>query len=163
LLESTDLSTSRDQLAAAAALAGTAGNRWIEAFARTEVLSIEGRLGHTGLALRGLSGVIETWYRGGDWINQWLSIRHVYGILQEIGDDEAAAVIHAGISAAGADYALPFEPAGAARLRASVDILCHRLGPERFDAASARGSAMSSQALVTYVLDTIKSALRRSR
>lgn len=156
VLESTEPTAGRDQLAAAAERAAAAGNRWIEAFARTEVLWIESRLGYTDAALRGYESVIETWYRGGDWANQWLSIRHVFGILAQIGMDEAAAVVHGGLSAAGANYALPFEPADAARLQASVDVLRTRLGPEQFAAATDRGSAMPDHALVTYVLDTIR-------
>lgn len=162
-LESTEPSAGRDQLEAAAERAAEAGNRWIEAFARTEVLWIEARLGHIDAARRGYESVIETWYRGGDWANQWLSIRHVFGILQQIGEDEAAVVVHGGLSAAGANHALPFEPTDAARLQASVDVLRTKLGAERFDAMIERGSAMPDHELVTYVLDTIRlgAALRR--
>ncbi|MDQ6696137.1 MAG: AAA family ATPase [Actinomycetota bacterium] len=158
-LESTSPSTSRDQLAAAAARGGAAGNRWIEAFAETEVFWIEARLGRTDTALRGYERVIETWYRGGDWANQWLSIRHVLGILQQIGQHEAAAVVHGGLSALGVNHALPFEPADAARLHASVDLLRTKLGDERFAEASQRGSQMPDHVLVSFVLDTIKLAL----
>jgi hypothetical protein len=162
-LESTALSSSRDELARAAARGAEAGNRWIEAFATTEVLWIEARLGHTEAALRGYESVIETWYRGGDWANQWLSIRHVFGLLQQLGMDEAAVVVHGGLSAAGANHALPFEPADAARLQASVDVLRTQLGAERFATASARGSGMTDHELVTYVLETIRRTLERHR
>ena len=162
-LESTTLSSSRDELARAAARGAEAGNRWIEAFATTEVLWIEARLGHTEAALRGYESVIETWYRGGDWANQWLSIRHVFGLLQQLGMDEAAVVVHGGLSAAGANHALPFEPADAARLQASVDVLRTQLGAERFATASARGSGMTDHELVTYVLETIRRTLERHR
>ena len=157
------LARSRDELARAAARGAAAGNRWIEAFARTEVLWIEARLGHTEAALRGYESVIETWYRGGDWANQWLSIRHVFGLLQQLGEDEAAVVVHGGLSAAGANHALPFEPADAARLQASVDVLRTQLGAERFAAASASGSGMTDHELVTYVLEAIRHTLERHR
>ena len=55
--------------------------------------------------------MIETWYRGGDWVNQWLSIRHLFGILHQIGLLEDAAVVHGGLATAGAVSAMPFEPA----------------------------------------------------
>lgn len=155
-LESTEPVAGRDRLAAAAAHAAAAGNRWVEAFARTEVLWIEARLGHTDAALRGYESVIDTWYRGGDWANQWLSIRHVFGILQQMGDLEAAAVVHGGLSAAGVNYALPFEPADAARLQASVDVLRDKLGDGPFAAAVERGAAMPDHALVTFVLERIR-------
>lgn len=160
-LESTEPAAGRAQLAAATEMAAAAGNRWIEAFARTEVLSIDARSGHSAEALQGFQEVIQTWYRGGDWANQWLSIRHVFGILQRIGDDEAAAAIHGGLSAAGATYALPFEPADAARLLASVEVLHDRLGAQRFDAHVARGAAMPDRTLVSYTLERIGHAIDR--
>ena len=158
-LESTEPAAGRAQLAAATEIAAAAGNRWIEAFARTEVLSIDAGSGRSSEALQGYQEVIQTWYRGGDWANQWLSIRHVFGILQRIGDDEAAAVIHGGLSAAGATYALPFEPADAERLRVSVKVLHDRLGAERFDTLAARGATMSDRTLVSYTLERIGRAV----
>ena len=158
-LESTEPAAGRAQLAAATELAAAAGNRWVEAFARTAVLSIDAGSGRSTEALQGYQEVIQTWYRGGDWVNQWLSIRHVFGILQRIGDDEAAAVIHGGLSAAGATYALPFEPADAARLRASVEVLHDRLGAERFDTLAARGATMPDRTLVSYTLERIGRAV----
>ena len=70
-----------------------AGNRWIEAFALTEVHSLRAIQGEHLLALAGYAEVIDTWYRGGDWANQWLSIRRVLRILVELGALEPAAAL----------------------------------------------------------------------
>ena len=49
-----------------------AGNRWIQAFALTEVLELEASQGQPRQALKRYADVIDIWYRGGDWANQWL-------------------------------------------------------------------------------------------
>jgi len=155
-LESTDLAASQAYLLASAEHAAAAANRWVEAFARTEVWWLQARIGNVADALKGFEDVIETWYRGGDWANQWLSVRHLFGILQQVGDHEAAAVLHGGLTAAGAAAALPFEPADAARLEAAVEMLRLQLGDEDFSRAFSRGAAMSDHAFVSYVLDHIR-------
>jgi hypothetical protein len=158
-LASSEPVAARDELAAAAEHAAAAGNRWFEAFARTEVFWLEARNGRPRVALRGYQNVIETWYRGGDWANQWLSIRHVMGILQQIGLLEDAAVVHGGLATAGAVSAMPFEPAEAAQIDAGIEAVRRELGDERFSAAAARGAAMGDHELVEFVLDRIRSSL----
>ena len=66
-------------------LARQAGNRWVEAFALTEVHWLDARKGNPARALAGYASVVDTWYRGGDWANQWLSLRHVCGIFAQLG------------------------------------------------------------------------------
>ena len=157
-LASSEPVAAHDELAAAAEHAAAAGNRWFEAFARTEVFWMEARNSRPRAALRGFQNVIETWYRGGDWANQWLSIRHVMGILQQIGLLEDAAVVHGGLETAGAVSAMPFEPADAAQLDAGIEAVRRQLGDERF-AAAARGAAMGDHELVEFVLERIRSSL----
>ena len=43
---------------------------------------------------RGYADVIDLWYRGGDWANQWLSLRHVFGILVQLRAHLGAATLH---------------------------------------------------------------------
>ncbi len=156
-LESTDIAASRVHLLESAELAAAAANRWVEAFAHTEVWWLQARMGNVVDALKGFENVIETWYRGGDWANQWLSLRHVFGVLQQAGDHEAAAVVHGGLTAAGATAAMPFEPANAVRLEDAVELLRVQLGDEVFTAAVNRGAAMPDHGLVRYVLERIRS------
>ncbi len=99
----------------AANIARDAGNRWIQAFALTEVLWLESREGQPREALARYIDVIDLWFRGGDWANQWLSLRHVFGILVQLRADVAAATLHGALTAAGSAYALPFEAADAQR------------------------------------------------
>jgi predicted ATPase/DNA-binding SARP family transcriptional activator len=152
VLEGTDPEESLELLRSSADIAAAAGNRWIEAFARTEVWWLEARLGDPRAALAGSATVIESWYRGGDWANQWLSLRHVFGILHQLDDHRAAAILHGALTAAGAAYALPFEPADAERLDALVHELRTQLGPEAFASAVREGTAMPDAELVAFVL-----------
>ena len=156
VLEATDPAESAALLRAAADTAAATGNRWIEAFALTEVWWLEARLGDARAALAGSADVIQSWYRGGDWANQWLSLRHVLGILHQLGDHRAAATLHGALTASGAAYALPFEPADAERLDAVVVDLRGELGPHEFASAVREGAAMPDPTLVAFVLDRIK-------
>ena len=86
-LKSTSLIEATGELQRAADIARDAGNRWIQAFALTEVLWLEAHHGRPREALARYIDVIDLWYRGGDWANQWLSLRHVFGILVQLRAD----------------------------------------------------------------------------
>ena len=64
-------------------------------------------------ALAGYRDVIDTWFRGSDSANLWLSLRYVAAILASLERDEPAAVLYGALEAAGAVAALPLEPSSA--------------------------------------------------
>ncbi|WP_433787043.1 BTAD domain-containing putative transcriptional regulator [Actinomycetospora sp. CA-101289] len=136
-------------------LAESAGNRWLRAFVRTEELSLRAARGDLAAAVAGYPDVVETWFRGGDWANQWLSLRHLFTIFTHLGRDEAAAVLHGAIDAAGATTALPFAPAEAERVVATVDTLRNRCGTAEFDRAVARGRTLRDEEVVQLTLETL--------
>lgn len=154
-LESTDRDEALDLLQRAARVGAQAGNRWIEAFALTEVHSLRARQGEHLLALAGYAEVIDTWYRGGDWANQWLSIRRVLGILVELGALESAAVLHGALTAVGAAEAMPIAPADAERLSGSVADVRSMLGPATFADAVRRGASLRDREIVSFVKQQI--------
>ena len=82
-------------------------------------------------ALAGYRDVIDTWFRGGDWANQWLSLRYVFAILESLGRDEAAAMLYGALEAAGVMQALPLEPSNADEFGHAVERLSARLDPGR--------------------------------
>ena len=135
----------------AADLGEEAGNRWIRAFALTEVHWLSAQDGRVAEGLRGFADVIDLWYRGGDWANQWLSMRHVLGILTDLGAHRAAAVLHGALIAAGASAALPFEPGDAQQLAAEANRARDVLGAAEFATAVRRGAALSDADTVAYV------------
>ena len=150
-LEGSEPAESLRLLRESARLAGSAGNRWIEAFADTEVWWLEARNGDVRTALHGSGVVIDTWHRGGDWVNLRLSLRRVFGLLMQIGDHEAAALLHGSLNASGAESALPFEPHDAGDVTATVDRLRSELGEHMFTAMVQRGTELSDAELVQLV------------
>jgi hypothetical protein len=107
-------------------------------------------------ALARYSDVIDLWYRGGDWANQWLSLRHVFGIFMQLRDYHGAATLHGALSAAGAAYALPFEASDAQRISGLVDDLRERLGAATFAASVRSGVSMSDGDLIAFVRTQIR-------
>jgi predicted ATPase/DNA-binding SARP family transcriptional activator len=149
-LETSDELVALGLLAQSADVAAAAGNRWVQAFARTEVLWLEARQGSPARALAGFAGVIDLWFRGSDWANQWLSLRHVFGILIELHDHRAAATLHGALTAVGASYALPFEASHAERDTALTALLREQLGAAEFALAVRRGASMRDGEIIEY-------------
>jgi len=154
-LESTHPGEAGEHLQRAADIARDAGNRWIQAFALTEVLWLEARQGRPREALARYADVIDLWYRGGDWANQWLSLRHVFGIFVELRAHLGAATLHGALTAAGAAYALPFEAADAQRINALAEDLREKLGTATFASAVRRGAALTDGEIIDVVRDQI--------
>jgi predicted ATPase/DNA-binding SARP family transcriptional activator len=150
-LKSTSPVEATAELQRAADVAKDAGNRWIQAFALTEVLWLEAHHGRPREALGRYIDVIDLWYRGGDWANQWLSLRHVFGILVQLRADLGAATLHGALTAAGSAYALPFEPADAQRIGVLIDNLRDRLGAAAFASAVRRGTTLSDGEIIDFV------------
>jgi predicted ATPase/DNA-binding SARP family transcriptional activator len=139
-----------------AGLGDEAGNRWIRAFALTEVHWLRAQRGDHEGGLAGLGEVIDTWLRGGDWANLWLSLRHVFGILSQVGEDRSAAVLYGKLLAAGAASALPSAPGDVDRLAEEVELVAARLGRSELDRAVQEGRAMSDTEAVAHVQDRIE-------
>ncbi len=154
-MESTDEVAAAALLTQAADIAAGAGNRWIQAFALTEVLWLEAQRGSPRSALAGFADVIDLWFRGGDWANQWLSLRHVFGILVQLDEHRAAATLHGALTAVGAAYALPFEASDAERINDLVETLRDRLGVAEFAAAVRQGASMSDGQIIEFVQERI--------
>jgi hypothetical protein len=151
----TDVAVAIARLDEAATVAGSVGNRWLNAFALTECHWLRAQQGDTPTALRGYREVIETWFQGGDWANQWLSLRHLAGIVAELGRDEDAALLFAAVAAAGAANALPFPPEDADRLDLIAREVAARLGSEAMADAARRAGQMRDDVTVASALRVI--------
>lgn len=132
-----------------------AGNRWIVAFARTELVSLAGRRGDLDGALQLAREVIDMWHRAGDWANQWLTLRHVAGVLAQRGDYQAAAMLHAAVRLASAELAMPIEASDLRRVGAILEQLPNALGHARYAEAEARGAAMGADKVVQSTREVI--------
>lgn len=158
-LGSSDPGRSLELLDSAAELAGSVGGRWMRAFALTQAMWLRAQQGDTEIALRGYREVVETWYRGGDWANQWLSLRQLAGVLASAGRDEEAALLSGAVSAAGATTALPFAPSDADTLHRVSDGVEQRLGSDEMMEAQRRGRRMRDEAVVALALAAIDGLL----
>ena len=123
-------------------LAGDARNRWMQAFAGTE---LSGRLlarGELGPACSGLGQVVETWHRSGDWAQLWLTLTHSAVALCGVGADELAAHV-IGSTDRHATYATtPLPATQRQRALEAADDLRSRLGDARYDALLAEGASL---------------------
>ena len=112
--------------------------------------------GSARTALAGFADVIDMWFRGGDWANQWLSLRHVFGILVQLRDHHGAATLHGALTAIGAAYALPFEASDAEHIDKLVDQLRDEMRSADFAAAVRRGASMTDGEIVELVQERIR-------
>jgi hypothetical protein len=71
-------------------LASAAGNRWMSAFARTEASGLLVQRGHLAAGCAGLAELLDTWYRAGDWSQQWITLARCMIALERIGQVELA-------------------------------------------------------------------------
>ncbi len=138
------------------------GNRWIVAFARTELISLAARRGDLDIALDLAGLVVDTWHRAGDWANQWLTLRHVAGVFALRGDFEPAAVLRGALHVASADLAMPIEASDHRRLAAILERLPDALGGARLAELEAEGAALSGDAVVQYAQNAIAQSLQRT-
>ena len=155
-LAATAPTRARAELHQSETLARDVGNHWFELFARTETLWLQALDGEPLLALAGYADVLAAWHRAGDWANQWLSLRHVFGICCQIGADDLAMLIHGALERAGAVDAFPFEPSAAADIEHTVDALRARLG-DRADTLEHEGRTGSTSAVIRLIVDRISS------
>jgi hypothetical protein len=133
------------------------GNRWIRAFSLTESLWIRAQQGDPYGALGGYRDVIDTWFRGSDTANLWLSMRYVVAILASLERDEPAAVLLGALERAGAIAALPLEPSSADRFALAVKGMRERLDGMVFEDAVEQGRTMNDDAVVRYALAELES------
>jgi predicted ATPase/DNA-binding SARP family transcriptional activator len=158
-LRATSPDAAETSLRRSADLGGEAGDRWIRAFALTEVYSLCGRRGEHLSALEGFAEVIDTWLRGGDWANLWLSLRAVFALLVELGAADDAAVLLGKLLASGASVALPAAPELVARQAEETERLAARLGSRSFERAVEVGGSLSDGGAVAHT----KAAIERLR
>lgn len=154
-----DVDASLGLLEASAGAAAAAGNRWMRAFAMTEAMWLRARRGETAPALRGYREVVEAWYRGGDWANQWLSIRQLAGTLALAGCDEPAAILFGAVDAAGASAALPLSPTAGDELADIARSLDDRIGADEAGRARRRGAGLRDDMAVRTALEAITSVV----
>jgi tetratricopeptide (TPR) repeat protein len=129
-------------------LAQTAGNRWMSAFARTEVAGLlvhRGDLDH-GSAM--LASMVDLWYRAGEWSQQWHTLSRCLLALDRIDQHQLAAELVGAIEA----HSKLGVPPMSTILREVVlgvrDSLSVRFSPAVFEELCASGAARSVVSVV---------------
>ena len=79
------------------------------------------------------------------------ALRRVFGLLTQIGDHRAAALLYGALNPSGAMSALPVAPNDAHDGDALVGQLRAALGDDGFDIAVATGESLSEAELVQFV------------
>ncbi len=84
---------------AADELASAAGNRWMSAFAYTEVSGLLVHRGELELGCAGLAEMVGLWYRAGEWSQQWHTLSRCVIALARVGHTALAAEVLGAIEA----------------------------------------------------------------
>jgi hypothetical protein len=71
-------------------IARTVGNRWMHAFAFTEMSGLLVSRGEVEAGCAGLADMVGVWYRAGDWSQQWHTLSRCVIALNRIGQDKLA-------------------------------------------------------------------------
>jgi predicted ATPase/DNA-binding winged helix-turn-helix (wHTH) protein len=79
-----------EAFATADRLASSAGNRWMSGFARTEASGLLVHQGRLAEGCEGLAEMVDTWYRAGEWAQQWHTLARCVIALERIGQAELA-------------------------------------------------------------------------
>jgi predicted ATPase/DNA-binding winged helix-turn-helix (wHTH) protein len=122
-------------------IARHAGNRWMSAFARTELSALLLVQGKLDSALRGLAEAVDTWYRAGEWSQQWLTLSRCVVALIAIGADELAAQVIGAVERRATMGTPPFIAPLRERTLSAAEELDGRLGEERFAELHDSGGA----------------------
>jgi len=103
-------------------LAAAARNFWWHGIALMEAAATRAVHGDPAVAARAFLDVLDHWDRVGDATQQWLDLRYVARLLNRVGADADAAVLHAALVAAGKPSPLgpPGRGAGPGDPRASL-------------------------------------------
>ena len=129
------------------------GNRTIAGLAGLSTVSIESRVGDPLQALSQYGDLIDHWDREGAWNMQWTTLRTLVELLARVGRDAEAALLYGAMTASAT--ASPLVGADAARITEAVATMRARLGDERFEAAQAKGTALSDSEAVAFALECV--------
>ena len=144
-----------EAFATADRLARTAGNRWMSAFARTEASGLLVHQGRLTEGCAGLAEMVDTWYRAGEWAQQWHTLSRCVIALDRIGQRDIAAQVLGAIEA----HTTLGGPPVMTTLRdlafETRDSLAGQLGADRMEQQRTTGASMS----VVAIVDRTRNAL----
>ena len=141
--------------ARSAEIASAAGNRWMAAFAATEISALRLLCGEVDDAAHGLAGAVDTWYRAGEWSQQWQTLARCLPALTALGHHALAARVAGAVERRAALGTPPNMAPLRDRTLAVAEELARSLGEERYRELHAEGGDLP----ITDVVHTTRTAL----
>lgn len=137
----------------ALAAARAVDDRYLTGVAMVSATSVRARHGDARQAALLFLDVIQQWHAGGNWTQQWTTIRNVVELLMRTGRHAPAAVLLGALDQSGT--APPAFGTGGARLAAARRALADHLGPDAFAVETARGEAMGDDQALRFTRRTL--------
>jgi hypothetical protein len=122
-------------------VAAEAGNRWMSAFAKTELSGLLLGIGQLETAAAGLASTVDVWFRFGEWAQQWLTLSRCVVALDELGAQELACQIVGAIELHATVAATPAMASLRDRMLQTTGSLREAVGQEQYDELRAGGAA----------------------
>ena len=129
-------------------IARDVGNRWMSAFARTELSSILLRSGRIEEACAGMAQVLDVWFRSGDWSQQWLALSKSIPALVARDDMEVAAELVGAVEAHASIAPPPSTEAVREDTAALLGEIESHHGSARFEQLCREGAAIPVEQVV---------------
>jgi predicted ATPase/DNA-binding winged helix-turn-helix (wHTH) protein len=123
-------------------LARSVGNRWLSAFARTEIGALKVSHGDLEAGCEELAEQVDTWYRTGEWAQQWHTLMRCVIALDRIGRPTVAAEVLGSIEAHSAVGAPPLMVTLRDLVLETRDSIERQLGADRSAACRAAGALL---------------------
>ncbi|HSP27114.1 MAG TPA: winged helix-turn-helix domain-containing protein [Ilumatobacteraceae bacterium] len=123
-------------------LARSVGNRWLSAFARTEIGALRVSHGDLASGCEELAEQVDTWYRTGEWAQQWHTLMRCVIALDRIGQPAVAAEVLGSIEAHSAVGAPPLMVTLRDLVLATRDSIEAQLGADRSRECRAAGALL---------------------
>jgi predicted ATPase/DNA-binding winged helix-turn-helix (wHTH) protein len=144
-----------DAFVTADRIAGEAGNRWMSAFAHTEVSGLLVARGELEAGCAGLAEMLALWYRAGDWSQQWHTLSRCVIALHRIGERELAMELVGAIETYAELGVAPMTSVLHDVVYATLEALIYELGDRRASELRAAGAVCPVDDVVGRTRDAL--------
>jgi len=149
----TDPERALDYLARSRALARESGALFVLGIATVSEASLRARRGDTAQSVVLYADLVEQWWHGRVWTQQWTTMRTLVELFCEVGEHHAAAVMLAAVTHTAST---PLYGSDAERLERLAEMLHAELGTEPFERAYELGAGLSAEGAVDFARTTLE-------
>lgn len=151
VLLATDPDVALVHLERAVAIADAVTNEFVRGVAGLSATTLIAHHGHRAEAASAFVEVIDRFERGGNWRQQWTTMRHAVEVLARLGSHHAATVVLGAVERADADNIFGDDATRLSRLRGELSAA---LGPS-FEPALRDGRALGRTDIVSFARDRL--------